>query len=107
MSPRCLICDSSAVVSAQAVSAVVLLISVLHGFMKAARHLPAKDTAVQKGTSPSLEQVLGLVTDGVRESKQKWAESQSFLQDVQRFQFMQFECLCLRCGAMFDEAAGA
>lgn len=51
-----------------------------------------------------MEQVLALVTDGVRESKQKWIESQSFLQDVQRFQLMQYNCLCLRCGAMFDEA---
>lgn len=107
MSIRCLICDSSVVVSAEAVSAVVLLISVLHGFLKAARQHSTTNTAAQGSELPSMEQVLGLVTDGVRESKQKWVESQSFLQDVQRFQFMQYDCLCLRCGAMFDEASGA
>lgn len=101
MSTRCLICDSSAVVSADAVKAVVLLISTLHGFLRAARQFQPADAS--PGEATSMENVLTLLANGVKASEQKWTENQTFLKDVQHFQFRQYDCLCLRCGALFDE----
>lgn len=103
MSTRCLICNSSAVVSTETVRAVVLLISTLHGFLQVARQLQPQSTDAPPGDSTGLGQVLALITNGVKKSTQEWSESQSFLQDMQRFQFMQYNCFCLRCGAKFDE----
>jgi hypothetical protein len=103
MSTRCLICDSSAVVSADAVKAVVLLISTLHGFLRAARQL--QPVGASPGDAASMENAFTLLANGVKASEQKWAENQSFLKDVHRFQFRQYGCLCLRCGALFDESA--
>lgn len=107
MPTRCLICESSAVVSAEAVRAIVLIISALHGFLRATRQLHPHPTNTSPDDSVGMEQVFTLITNGVKESTQKWAENQAFLQDIQRFQFMQHDCLCLRCGALFDEVAGA
>ena len=104
MSTRCLICESSAVLSNEAVGTLVMLASVIGGFMNAARR-PSAPEAASSGVEPiHLEQVLEFVTEGIELAQRQWAENQPFLQDARRFQFMQHDCLCLRCGALFNRA---
>lgn len=104
MSTRCLICESSAVLSNEAVGTLVMLASVIGGFMNAARR-PSDPEAASPEVKPiNLEQVLGFVTQGIELAQRQWAENQPFLQDARRFQFMQHDCLCLRCGALFNRA---
>ena len=95
MSTRCLICESSAVLSNESVGTLVMLASVIGGFMNAARP-PSDPEAASPGMGQiHLEQVLGFVTEGIELAKRQWAENQPFLQDTRRFQFMQHDCLCL------------
>lgn len=105
MSTRCLICESSAVLSNESVGTLAMLASVIGGFMNAARG-PSGPEAASHGMGPiHLEQVLGFVTEGIELAQRQWAENQPFLQDTRRFQFMQHDCLCLRCGALFNRAS--
>lgn len=104
MSTRCLICESSAVLSKESVSTLVMLASVIGGFMTAARRPSAPEAASPEVKQINLEQVLGFVTQGIEMAQRQWAENQPFLQDSRRFQFMQHDCLCLRCGALFNRA---
>jgi hypothetical protein len=102
MSTRCLICESSAVLSNKSVGTLVMLASVIGGFVNAAPR-PSAPEAASPGVEPiHLEQVLGFVKKGIELAQRQWAESQPFLQDARRFQFMQHDCLCLRCGALFN-----
>jgi hypothetical protein len=104
MSTRCLICESSAVLSNEAVGTLVMLASVIGGFMNAARR-PSDPEAASPGVQPiHLEQVLEFLTQVIELTQRQWAENQHFLQDARRFQFMQHDCLCLRCGALFNRA---
>ncbi|TRO27455.1 hypothetical protein [Pseudomonas sediminis] len=104
MSTRCLICESSAVLSNEAVGTLAMLASVIGGFMNAARR-PSDPEAASPGVEPfHLEQVLRFVTQGIELAQRQWAENQPFLQETRRFQFMQHDCLCLRCGALFNQA---
>lgn len=104
MSTRCLICESSAVLSNESVGTLVMLASVIGGFMNAARR-PSAPEAALPGVEPiHLEQVLGFLAEGIEMAQRQWAENQPFLQDARRFQFMQHDCLCLRCGALFNRA---
>lgn len=104
MSTRCLICESSAVLSNESVGTLVMLASVIGGFMNAARRPSAQEAASPEVKPINLEQVLGFLTEGIELAQRQWAENQPFLQDARRFQFMQHDCLCLRCGALFNRA---
>ena len=104
MSTRCLICESSAVLSKESVSTLVMLASVIGGFMNAARRPSGPEAASIGVEAIHLEQMLGFVTQGIELAQRQWAENQPFLQDARRFQFMQHDCLCLRCGALFNRA---
>ena len=104
MSTRCLICESAAVLTNESVGTLVMLVSVIGGFVNAARR-PSDPEAASPGVEPiHLEQVLGFLTQGIELSQRQWVENQPFLQEARRFQFMQHDCLCLRCGALFNRA---
>jgi hypothetical protein len=32
-----------------------------------------------------------------------WPDTHTFIKDVNRHQFMEYQCLCLSCGAKYDE----
>ena len=106
MSSRCLICNSSAVMSKDAAKAIALLICTLNGFIRAAQQARAPGQArdAQEPCNP-MEYAFSLMIDGVAGAVTSWRDSQAFIHDVQRYQFMEYDCLCLRCGAKFDELA--
>ena len=106
MNTQCLICESSAVIDRQAARTIVLAIGALRGFMQS--WMQARKT-LQPGEEPAqwLLRCLGhmpCLSERIR------PDLQSFISDVDRYQFGGFDCLCLRCGARFDalsdEASG-
>lgn len=101
MTTRCLICNSSAVLSKEAARAIALLICTLNGLLRAAQKARAQPVPEQ-ADSP-IEQAFSVMLDGISGAVNGWEDSQAFIRDVQRYQFLKYDCLCLRCGATFDE----
>lgn len=104
MSTHCLICDSTAVISKDAAKAIALLICTLNGFLRAAQQ-PCHSQPKPPMCDSPVEQAFNLMLDGVAGAVNSWTDSQAFIRDVQRYQFMDYDCLCLRCGAKFDASA--
>ena len=102
MSINCLICNSSAVMSKDAAKAIALLICTLNGFLCATRQARSPGQTEAPTESP-IEQAFNLMVDGVSGAVSSWANSTTFIKDVQKYQFMHYGYLCLRCGAKFDE----
>ena len=73
--------------------------------MAAARQQSDQEAASPEVKSINLEQVLGFMTEGIELAQRQWAGNQPFLQDTRRYQFMQHDCMCLRCGALFNRAS--
>ena len=92
MNRQWLICDSSAVLTRDAAKGLTLLAGLLNGAIKGAQrpHEGSGQAALLNG--------LAAVVPACPEAR-KAAE------DVARFHFAGFDCLCLRCGALFDETA--
>lgn len=110
MATRCLICNSSVVLSKDAAKALALLIGTLDGFLggieKSAVHLRAGNFATSDlQNERPLERAFNLMIDGVAGASSRWAATQDFIRDVRKYQFMDCDCFCLRCGAKFDEAS--
>lgn len=101
MTTRCLICNSSAVMSKEAARAIALLICTLNGLVRATQTARAQPP-LAPADSP-IEHAFSVMLDGVSGAVNSWEDSQAFIRDVQRYQFMTYDCLCLRCGATFDE----
>ncbi|MDH0894869.1 MULTISPECIES: hypothetical protein [unclassified Pseudomonas] len=97
---RCLICNSSAVMSKDAAKAIALLIGTLDGFLQG-----LQQSKSQPDIGSPLEQAFDRMLDGLSHASAHWEKSSDFARDVQRHQFMHYDCLCLRCGATFDVPA--
>ncbi len=80
MNRQCLICDSSAVLTRDAAKGLTLLAGLFNGAIKGAAALLSGLAAV----APA------------------YPEARKAAEDVVRFHFAGFDCLCLRCGALFD-----
>ncbi|MCL6688683.1 hypothetical protein M8R19_08165 [Pseudomonas sp. R3.Fl] len=104
MITRCLICNSSVVLSKDAAKALARLIGTLDGFLRGIQHSPSRQpiTSDRHCESP-LEQAFNLMLDGVCGAAANWNSTRDFIRDVRRFQFMEYDCLCLRCGAKYNE----
>ena len=102
MTTPCLICNSSAVLSQEAAKAITLLLCTLNGFLSVAQRARMPDQPELGEYQSPVEQALTLLIDGIVSATSDWTENQALLLDVQRYQFMGFDCVCLRCGAKFD-----
>ncbi|TWV87740.1 hypothetical protein FQA91_32360 [Pseudomonas aeruginosa] len=92
MNRQCLICDSSAVLTRDAAKGLTLLAGLLNGAIKGTRR-PGEG-----GCHADLLSGLAAVAPA-------YPEARKAAEDVGRFHFAGFDCLCLRCGALFDETA--
>jgi hypothetical protein len=99
METQCLICESSAVIDRQAARTIVLAISALREFMQAQKILQ-----LEKEPTQWLLHCLSNAMDAITRIH---PDVQSFIADIERYQFGGFDCLCLRCGAQFDTPSGA
>ncbi|HBO3902604.1 hypothetical protein [Pseudomonas aeruginosa] len=105
MITRCLICNSSVVLSKDAAKALARMMGTLDGFLRGFQQSHARQ---QQSTSDlhyesPLERAFNLMLDGICGAAANWNSTDDFVRDVRRFQFMEYDCLCLRCGAKYNE----
>ncbi len=96
---ECLICNSSAVLTRDAASAIARTLGIAESFIKGTQR--ATVSASPAAPQP-LAQVLNMITDGTSAVSSEWEGINTWIQDMQKYQFMGHTCLCLRCGALFD-----
>jgi len=92
MSRQCLICESKAVITCAAAKGLALLMGLVDGAIQGARRAPIK------GSHDALN-------NGLTEILPSYLSALRVAEDVGRFHFAGFDCLCLRCGARFNEGA--
>lgn len=105
MTTRCLICNSSVVLSKDAAKALARLMGTLDGFLCGVQQAAARQQAAGSNLhceSP-LERAFNFMIDGISGATSGWASTSDFIRDVRKYQFMEYDCLCLRCGAKYDE----
>ncbi|WP_248768056.1 hypothetical protein [Pseudomonas sp. MWU12-2345] len=107
MTPRCLICDSKAVLSKEAANAAVMLIGTIDSFLLGVRQVHTQELEVTPDTRPEslLVQLLDLIGESVSSATSGYTAMTAFARDVQKYQFGYYDYLCLRCGARFDQSA--
>ena len=92
MRRQCLICESKAVITCEAAKGLALLLGLVDGAIQGARRAPVE------GSHEAL-------TIGLTEILPSYPSALRAAEDVGRFHFAGFDCLCLRCGARFNEGA--
>ena len=107
MPPRCLICDSKAVLSKEAANAAVMLIGTIDSFLLGVRQAHTQSLEANPDTRPEslLVQLLDLIGESLSSATSGYTAMTAFARDVQKYQFSHYDCLCLRCGAKFDQSA--
>ena len=107
MPPRCLICDSKAVLSKEAASTAVMLIGTIDSFILSVRqaHTQGRETGAETRQESLLVQLLDLIGESVSSASSGYTALTAFTRDVQKYQFGHYDRLCLRCGARFDQSA--
>lgn len=96
---ECLICNSSAVLTRDAASAIARMLGIAESFIKGAQQAAVNSSPA---AFQPLAQVLNMITAGTSAVSSDWEGINTWTQDMQRYQFMGYTCLCLRCGALFD-----
>jgi hypothetical protein len=106
---RCLICESRAVLSKEAANTAVLLIGTIDNFLLGVRQVYIQDSGIDSEIKHEslLMQLLDLIGESVSSATSGYTAMAAFTRDVQRYQFGHYDYLCLRCGAKFDQNAGA
>lgn len=98
MSHHCLICESSAALNQETAKAIVLVVAALDGFVRGWHEpQPSRDTS-----DVPLGSALLHVSRAVSSAVAACSGHVAFAQDLEKYQFAGFNCLCQRCGALFD-----
>lgn len=92
MNRHCLMCESKAVITREAAKGLALLLELVDGAIQGARSAPIE------GSQEAF-------TNGLAEIIPSYPSALRVAEDVGRFHFAGFDCLCLRCGARFNEGA--
>lgn len=92
MNRQCLICDSSAVLTCDAGKRLTVLMGLLNGAIEGAQRPHERI-----GQSALLSGLTAVVP--------AYPAARKEADEVVRFHFADFDYLCLRCGALFNEAA--
>lgn len=96
----CLICNSSAVLTRDAASAIARVLGIVDCFIKGAQRVATSTTSA--APHPPLTAGLNIIIGGASEVSSEWESINTWIQDMQKYQFMGYTNLCLRCGALFD-----
>lgn len=91
MNRQCLICESRAVITRDAARGLALLVGLIEGAVQGARSAPG-------------EYGHDVLMSGLAAITPAYPTARDAAEDVARFHFADFDCLCLRCGALFDAA---
>ena len=93
---QCLICDSKAVLTLEAAKGIALLFGLPDGAVRGAQNTHE---------SPQGRPVYSSLLNGLAAIAPAYPSALQVAEDVGKYQFAGFDCLCLRCGARFDEDA--
>lgn len=93
---QCLICDSKAVLTLEAARGIALLLGLADGAVRGAQNTQE---------SPQGRPGYGSLLNGLAAIAPAYPSALRVADDVGKYQFSGFDCLCLRCGALFDEEA--
>lgn len=108
METRCLICESTLIITKAQAQACSLLLGTLGGFLRGFTQTRDQlNEHMNDRAGVNVQAGLELVAGGVDGATSGCAQSWEFAQDVQRYHFGDFDCLCLRCGARFDQQPSA
>lgn len=86
---HCLICDSKAILTREVAKGIALLVSLA-------------DSALQ-GAQKANENAQAPIFSGLAAICPAHAPALRVADDVAKYHFSEFNCLCLRCGALFDD----
>lgn len=101
MTIRCLICNSSAVLSQQEARTIALLIGALEGFLKGVQ---SPDIASGHTVASPLGHTLRIIAEGISGVESNWADVQGFIRENRKFHFMGMSasvCAAGRCSAAY------
>lgn len=103
MTQLCLICDTKAVLSKEAVDEAVVLIGIIDGFLLDVRQVDIQGLEMAPGTRPGslLVQLLDLIGGSVSSATSGYIALTAFAKAMQKYQFDHYDRLCFRCGAKF------
>ncbi|MCY1551724.1 hypothetical protein D9M68_880710 [compost metagenome] len=93
MTRRCLICDSKAILTQDAAKGIALLVSLADSALQGVRDANASALALESNS----------LIDGLAALTPAYPSALRAAEDVAKYHFAGFGCLCLRCGALFDE----
>lgn len=89
----CLICDSKAVLTREAAKGIALLLGLVDSALREAQR--ANENTQAPGSH--------LLINGLAAVTRAYPPALRVAEDVAKYHFAGFNCLCLRCGALFDE----
>ena len=89
----CLICDSKAVLTREAAKGIALLLGLVDSALLEAQK--ANENTQAPGSH--------LLINGLAAITPAYPPALRVAEDVAKYHFAGFNCLCLRCGALFDE----
>ena len=92
----CLICDSEAILTREAAMGTALLAGLVNAAIQGAQR---ERTEAHDDTGYSL------LLNGLAEIASTYPQAMAAAGDVAKYHFAGFDCLCLRCGARYNEGA--
>ena len=98
---RCLISESRAILPREAAMGIVLLLGLAEGWVRS-NHINHKPTKFRP--SSPLSPWYRMLLSGLASMASSYHCALQVAADVGRYQFGSFNCLCLRCSAIFDTA---
>lgn len=101
MRRQCLICESAAILTKEAAIGIALLTGTADGFLQGVY----RTRSASDGTSRAhpLGYLFSLLLGGLEATISGNRDGMLAGEDVARYHFGGFSCLCLRCGARFDD----
>lgn len=99
MSRRCLICESGAILTKDAAVGIVLMVGIASGWLQAVHNVRQK---VRSHTHSPLKYRYNLLLAGLASVAPSYHSALPAAADVSKYQFGDFNCHCLRCGAVFN-----
>lgn len=93
----CLICDSKAILTRGAAMGTALLAGLVNAAIQGAQQRGRSETHDDTGYS--------LLLNGLAEIAPAYSQAIAASEDVAKYHFAGFDCLCLRCGARFHKEA--